>query len=127
VSPRVAELEPDRPGAAAPSSSGWRVGPIIAIVMVVVVLLGFAAWATTSSSDGPRDVQVETGSPFEEGECVVLVSLGGRITPVPGGCSAVGASRIDEIVELGRPCAGNTEPVDMQTEELRLCLDVGGS
>lgn len=127
VSPRVADLEPDRPGTSAPSSSGWRVGPIVAIVIVVVAVLGFAAWATTSSTDEPRDVQVETGSPFQEGECVVLASLGGRVTPVPGECSAIGASRIDQIVDLGRPCTGNTEAVDLQSEELRLCLRAGGS
>jgi hypothetical protein len=127
VTPRVADLEPERPGAAAPSSSGWRVGPIVAIVMVVVAVLGFAAWATTSSSDGPRDVRVETGTSFEEGGCVVLGSVGGRITPVPGECSAIGASRIDQIVDLGRPCSGNAEAFDVQNEKLRLCLRSGGS
>ena len=127
VTPRVADLEPERPGASAASSAGWRVGPIVVIVLVVVAVVGFAAWATSSSSDGPRDVQVETGTPFEEGQCVVLASIGGRITPVPGECSAIGASRIDQMVDLGRPCAANTEAVDLQSEKLRLCLEPGGS
>lgn len=122
VAPRVAELERDRPGAPAPSSSGFRVGPIVIVVLVIVAVLGFAAWATSSSSDPDADVEVEAGSPFEKDRCVLLVSLDGRITPVPGECASVGALQIDDIFDLGRPCESGAQALDLPNDELRLCL-----
>jgi hypothetical protein len=121
VSPRVADLEPDRPGAPA-TRAGWRVGPVLAVVLLVVAGLGFAAWATTSSNDAEPTVEIQAGSPFEEDTCVVLASVSGRITPVPTECASIGALWIDEIVELGRPCTRDTEPFDLDAEEARLCL-----
>jgi len=122
VAPRVADLEPDSPGASPPRSRGLRIGPIVFVMIAVAGMLAFAAWATTSSDDGERDVEVETGTLFEEGDCVVLVSVDGRITPLRGECSSIGALRVMAVVDLGRPCPGGTEAVDLQAEELRLCL-----
>ena len=122
VSPRVADLEPERPGGNGPTSPGWRVGPVVVVVLVVVAALGFAAWATTSSNDGEADVEVETAPPYEEGTCVVVASVGGRFTAVPTECSAIGAHEIDEIVDLGRPCSQDAETFDVVADELRLCL-----
>jgi hypothetical protein len=122
VSPRVADLEPERPGGGHDSTGGWRVGPIVAVVLVVVAGLGFAAWATTSSDDREPEVQVQAASPYEEGNCVVLASVSGRITAVPTQCSAIGALQIDEVIDLGRPCAPGREVHDVFAEEIRLCL-----
>jgi hypothetical protein len=122
VSPRVADLEPARPGTPAAASAGWRVGPVLAVVLLVVALLGFAAWATTASDDSTPSVQVEAGLPFEEDTCVLLASVEGRITPTPVGCSSVGAMWIDEIVDLGRPCSPATDAFDLDADEVRLCV-----
>lgn len=120
VQPRVADLEPERVGG--PTPTGWRVGPVVLVVLVVVAVLGFAAWATASSNEQDGDVDVEVGSPFVEGECVLLASVRGRITPVPNECSSIGALEVVEIVDLGRPCPERTEAVDVQSDELRLCV-----
>jgi hypothetical protein len=121
VAPGVADLEPDRPGVEPPRSSGWRIGPIAVVVVVVAAMLAFAAWATTAGDEEP-DVEVEAGTPLQEGDCVLLTSVDGRITPVRGACSSVGAMRVAAIVDLGRPCPDGSEAVDQPSAELRLCL-----
>lgn len=121
VVPHAAPLEPDRPGRPSPAA-GWRLGPILAIVVAVVAVLGFAAWATASSDDDPPDVRVETGTPYEEGTCVVLTPVQARITALPTECSSIGSMVIREIVDLGRPCPQGMEAFDVQVEERTLCL-----
>jgi hypothetical protein len=129
VAPRVADLQP-RPtsGAAVSPPASWRAGPIIVVgVVLVVAVLGFAAWATTSSSsDGEDDVEVQVGTPISEGSCVALASIDGRITPVANDCSAIGALYVVRVVDLGRPCPTGTESFDVQVEEVRLCLSSNG-
>jgi hypothetical protein len=119
---RVADLEPERPGAAPPSRSVLRAGPIAIVAVVVIALLGFAAWATTAGDDGDPEVEVDVGSPFDVGECVVLTPVDGRITPVPVRCTTPGAYEIRDITDLGRPCASGNETVDVTQHEERLCL-----
>jgi hypothetical protein len=120
---RVADLEPDRPGVAPPSRSMLRGGPIAIVVAVVVALLAFAAWATTAGDDdGEPAVEVDVGSPFEVGECIVLASVDGRITPVPASCASPGAYEVRDITDLGRPCPSGSETVDVSQHEERLCL-----
>lgn len=123
VNPRIADLQPQNAAANAGATRGLRAGPIFAVVAVVVVaILGFAAWATTSSSDNGGDVDVQTGTSFEENSCVVLASVEGRITPLPNECSAIGAMRIDKVFDLGRPCPAPLEAFDLQADQIRLCL-----
>lgn len=131
VSPRVADLQPRQPAGSIPPVSRWRAGPMIAVLaLAIVAVLGFAAWATVSSSsndDGPDHVEVQTATPFTQNSCVVLVSVGGRITPLPNECSAIGAMRIASVTDLGRPCPSALKAFDLQADEVRLCLDTGGS
>jgi hypothetical protein len=129
VAPRVADLQPRQAGAAASPSASWRAGPIIVVgIVLVVVALGFAAWATTSSSDsgGDADVEVQAGTPISEGSCVVLASVAGRIAPVTNECSAIGALHVVGVVDLGRPCPSDTKTFDVQADEVRLCLSPDG-
>jgi hypothetical protein len=120
---RVADLEPERPGSAPPSRSMVRVGPIVLVAVVVVALLAFAAWATSSSDDSDPELEVETGSPYEVGGCVVLSVVDGRITAVPvSSCNGAGSYEIRQITDLGRPCATGVETVDVSEHEQRLCL-----
>jgi hypothetical protein len=91
------------------------------VLIAVVGMLAFATWATTSGDDEP-DVEVEAGTPLQEGDCVLLVSVDGRITPVRGECSSVGALRVVAVVDLGRPCPDRSEAVDQPAAEVRLCL-----
>ena len=95
---------------------------IALVVVAVVVILGLAAWAAKSSSDNGPDLNVQTGTSFAEGNCVILASVDGRITPIPSGCSAIGALRIGEVVDLGRPCPSPFEAFDLQADQIRLCL-----
>lgn len=129
VSPRVADLQPKPPpGTEVAPPTSWPVGPIIVVgIVLAVVALGFAAWATTSSSDGDGDVDVKVGTPISEGSCVVLASVDGRVTAVPNQCTAIGALRVAQVVDLGRPCPGGTEWFDVQADEVRLCLSSDGS
>jgi hypothetical protein len=131
VRPRVGDLQPRQAGGSASPASHWRAGPMIAVLaLAVVAALGFAAWATSSSSsndDDPEHVDVQTATPFTENSCVVLMSVGGRITPVPNECSAIGSMRIVVVTDLGRPCPSALEAFDLQADEVRLCLDAGGS
>lgn len=124
VSPRVADLQPAPAGAASTGGGGWGVGVVAAVVAVAVVaILGFAAWATASSrDDGEVEVSAATRSSFDEGSCVVLTSVTGRITAVPVGCSSIGAMAIVDVVDLGRPCPAGAELFDVTEEERRLCL-----
>jgi hypothetical protein len=128
VTTRVADLQPQQVTAGGSPSGGLRVGPVVAVVVVAVVaMLGFAAWATSSSSRGDRDVKVDTGTSFDVNTCVVLASVDGRITPVPNECNAIGAMRIDQVLDLGRPCPGTLEAFDLEADQLRLCLNPNGS
>jgi DnaJ-class molecular chaperone len=127
VSPRVADLQPQPSRSGAPPPSGFRMGPIVALVVIgVVAVVGFAAWSASSSSRENRDVNVQTGTSFAEGSCVVLASVSGRITPVADDCGSTGAMRIALVTDLGRPCPTNLESFDLQAEKQRLCLDDGG-
>lgn len=129
VSPRVADLQPTQGGGSGPTPAGWRAGPVIAVLAIALVAaLGFAAWATASSrDDDPGRVDVRTTTPFIAGGCVVLMSVDGRITPLVNQCSAVGAIRIHDVTDLGRPCPAPFEPLDLQADEVRLCLEAAGS
>jgi DnaJ-domain-containing protein 1 len=128
VTPRVADLQPQQAGVKPTPSSGMHIGLVLAVVVVAVVaMLGFAAWATSSSSStNDRDVNVQTGPTFDVNTCVTLASVGGRITPLPNECSAMGAFRIRQVLDLGRPCPGDLETFDLQADQIRLCLDGSG-
>jgi DnaJ-class molecular chaperone len=127
VTPRVADLRPQHAAAGTGAPTGTRFGPIVAVIVVAVAaMLGFAAWATTGSSNDGRDVNVQTGTSFGENTCVLLASVDGRITPVPNDCGTIGVLRIDQVLDLGRPCPGNLEAFDLQADQIRLCLDPTG-
>lgn len=104
-------------------SSGWRrYGAVGAVVLVVVAILVFTAYANKRDDVTGDGVEVETTSLFEPGTCVVLASVEGRITPVPVDCSSTGARRITQTVDLGRPCPPGDEAFDLSADEVRLCL-----
>lgn len=111
------------PGPAAPF---LRFGPILVILVILAGILVFTAYATSQdSSDAPSGdaVDLRTGSPFADGSCVQLASVGGRIMPQKvTNCASPAAHRVEATVDLGRPCPAGSEGFDIPTEELRLCL-----
>lgn len=98
----------------------WWVFVLLGVLAVIFV---FSAYATTSDDDpSATPPPAAPALAFTEGECVVLVSSAGRITPVPAECTATGASLITSVTDVGRPCPGGAVPFDLSADERRLCL-----
>jgi hypothetical protein len=140
--PRPARTTPVRPGGddgrGAPGSGGpappgfevpapaapWlRFGPAAVIVVILAAIFVFTAYAVQRDTERPPGVRVETNPTFAEGSCVLLGSVGGRVTPVPvGDCATGGAYRVEEVGDLGRPCPRGTEAFQVPEERLQICL-----
>ncbi|WP_334143541.1 J domain-containing protein [Rhabdothermincola sp.] len=105
-----------------------RFGPVVVLGVVLLAVLVITAYANRGGDPHAADpgVAVETGAGtvrFEPGQCVLIVSAGGRLLPVPAGsCDQQGASRITQVTDLGRPCPTGSTPFDLQSDKLRLCL-----
>lgn len=105
-----------------------RFGPIVVLGLVLVAILVFTAYANRGDDVATSDSEValETsaaGSRLEPGECVLIMSVGGRLLPVPAGsCDQLGAQQITLVTDLGRPCPEGSTPFEVSSEKLRLCL-----
>jgi hypothetical protein len=105
-----------------------RFGPVVVLGVVLLAVLVITAYANQGRDLQTADpgLAVEAGAGavrFEAGQCVLIVSAGGRLLPVPAGsCDQPRASRITEVTDLGRPCPPGSTPFDLQSDELRLCL-----
>jgi hypothetical protein len=105
-----------------------RFGPIVVLMLVLVAVLVFTAYANRGDEVATPDsgVALEAGAErvrFEPGTCVLIMSVGGRLLPVPAGsCDQLGAQQITAVTDLGRPCPEGSSPFEVASEKLRLCL-----
>jgi hypothetical protein len=138
--PRAPRTTTVRAGGAPPPPSGvmvpagaaplFRFGPIVLLVLLLGGILVFTAYATSQGSVAPSDGSVPVANqptPYVKGHCVVLASIRGRTTAVPTSCASPGARLVNDVTDVGRPCAAATAPFDVPGETVRLCLGVDGS
>lgn len=104
----------------ASQASWWRYAPIVVILVVLAAVLVGSAFAT-SGGTGPAATPVPEVTPAV-GECVLVVSVGGRAAPARVGCGTDRAARVVARVDTPRPCPTDTAPVAIPEREITLCL-----
>ena len=106
-------------------ASLWRYTPIVVVVVVLLGLLVFSAYATSKDS-GPGTGTPRTTIPAV-GECVLVGIINGARTPAPVACGTERSYRISAVVDSPRPCpSGTADQVTLADQKTTLCLVVAG-
>jgi hypothetical protein len=104
----------------ASQASFWRFAPVIVLLAVLAIVLVVSAYATSGGSAPSSTIAPEVAPTV--GDCVLLVSTGGRVAPVPVSCGTQGSVVVAAVVDTPRPCPADTKPIALADAETTLCL-----
>ncbi len=100
----------------------FRYLPVIVVVVVLVGILVFSAYATQQDSSGPNPSPPPTEPSFEVGSCLLVAALDTGPQPVQVNCGTGNSAVVASIVATPRPCPPDTRPLPLDDNRTTLCL-----
>jgi len=111
-----------RPASPPPPRSLLRFGPIALVVMVLLVVVVFTAYANKQTNVDPAPSLPTSGPRYEVGACVRVTPSESGLVPIDAACGLTAAYRIAATTDLGRPCPADTTPLEVAADKITLCL-----
>lgn len=119
---RPPDWEPS--GAVVPATHAplLRFLPVMVVVVVLVGILVFSAYATSRDSTGPNVAPTSTAPTYPVGTCVLIAALDSGPEPVKVACGTGNSGQVTSIVDTPRPCPPDTRALPLDDNRTTLCL-----
>lgn len=105
-----------------PPRSLLRFGPIALVVVVLLAVVVFTAYANKQTNVDPAPSSPTSGPRYEVGRCVRVTASESGLLPIEVACGITAAYRIAATTDLGRPCPPDTTPLAVPADKVTLCL-----
>lgn len=106
-------------------ASFWRYTPIVVVLVVLVTILVFSAYATSNDTSSPSGTQVQQVVPGVD-DCLLIVFQPNGRAPAPVTCGTQGSYRVVSVVDTPRPCPSGSQQLPLSDQKTTLCLVVAG-
>jgi curved DNA-binding protein CbpA len=104
----------------------FRYLPAAVVIVVLLGVLVFSAYATSRDSTGPAAGPTSTAPTYPVGTCVLIAALDSGPEPVKVACGTGNSGRVTAIVDTPRPCPPDTRALPLDDNRTTLCLKSAG-